>query len=126
MVEEKITKFGSVNRFGTRYGRTPKARFGEIEHEQRKFHKCPYCSNVKVKRISAGIWQCRKCNIKFTGKAYTLAVKKKPTELAEQAEVEVPEEDLEEITEEEDEKQKEASEDVPQEESEEKDVQEDN
>jgi large subunit ribosomal protein L37Ae len=63
---------GAVKRFKARYGRTPKLKFGEIEKEQRKLHKCPYCSNVKVKRISVGIWQCRKCNAKFTGKAYTV------------------------------------------------------
>ncbi|MBT3463615.1 50S ribosomal protein L37ae [archaeon] len=62
----------STKRFGSRYGRTTKLRFGLIEKEQRKLHMCPYCKKVKVKRLSAGIWQCRGCDAKFTGKAYTL------------------------------------------------------
>ncbi|MBU0758489.1 MAG: 50S ribosomal protein L37ae [Nanoarchaeota archaeon] len=66
------TVFGSTKRFGSRYGRTTKLRFGEIEKEQRRLHKCPYCHKEKVKRISVGIWECRKCSAKFTGKAFTL------------------------------------------------------
>jgi large subunit ribosomal protein L37Ae len=61
-----------TKRFSARYGRRPKKKFAQIEKEQRSKHKCPYCSKTAVKRIAAGIWQCRKCNIKFTGKAYTL------------------------------------------------------
>ena len=66
------TVYSSVKRFGIRYGRTTKMRFGEIEKEQRRFHKCPYCNKMKVKRLSYGIWHCTKCKEKFTGKAFTL------------------------------------------------------
>lgn len=59
-----------TKRFGARYGRKPKAKFGEIEKLQRAKHKCPYCSKTAVKRLSMGIWQCRKCQTKFTGQAY--------------------------------------------------------
>ncbi|HJO01526.1 MAG: 50S ribosomal protein L37ae [Candidatus Woesearchaeota archaeon] len=70
---EKIEKLGSAKRFGARYGSKPKHKFAEIEKEQRKKHKCPYCNALKVKRVSPGIWHCKKCNSKFTGKAYTIA-----------------------------------------------------
>ena len=63
---------GSVKRFGARYGRGVKLKFGKIEAEQRKKHPCPYCRAVRVKRVAAGIWECRKCGSKFTGRAYTL------------------------------------------------------
>lgn len=71
----EIKKLKSAKRFGARYGRRVKERFAEIEKEQRKLHKCPYCNNVKVKRIAVGIWYCRKCKAKFTGKAYTIKEK---------------------------------------------------
>jgi large subunit ribosomal protein L37Ae len=61
----------SIKRFGARYGRTLKEKFRKIEKVQRAKHKCPYCQKLGVKRIATGIWQCRKCNIKFAGKAYT-------------------------------------------------------
>ena len=66
---------GSVKRFGARYGRKPKLKFSKIETEQRKLHKCPYCHKIAVKRIAVGIWGCRKCNAKFTGKAYSVSKK---------------------------------------------------
>ena len=67
------TRYGSVKRFGARYGRNIKEKFGKIESEQRRLHKCPYCNFVKVKRASLGIWQCKKCGVKFTSKAYTVS-----------------------------------------------------
>jgi len=82
----KIDKLGSAKRFGARYGTRPKYKFAKIEKEQRKKHKCPYCSRVQVKRISVGIWHCRKCNAKFTGKAYTIS----KSILFEKTEEEVP------------------------------------
>ena len=68
----KKATYGSVRRLGSRYGRTVRFKLGKIEAEQRKKHKCPYCNYKKVKRISAGIWHCRKCKATFTNKAYTV------------------------------------------------------
>lgn len=61
---------GSIKRFGARYGRTVKLKVAKIERMQRAKHKCPYCHNLQVRRESAGIWQCGKCNVKFAGRAY--------------------------------------------------------
>jgi len=68
-------KFGSVKRFGARYGRKTKEKFGKIEKEQRKLHKCPYCNNIKVKREAVGIWNCKKCKSRFAGRAYSISKK---------------------------------------------------
>ena len=73
MTKTKIEKLGSAKRFGARYGSKPKHKFAKIEKEQRKRHKCPYCNALKVRRIVMGIWHCKNCNAKFTGKAYTIA-----------------------------------------------------
>ena len=61
-----------TKRFGPRYGRKPKKKFAQIEAQQRAKHKCPYCNKTSVKRVAMGIWNCAKCDTKFTGKAYTL------------------------------------------------------
>jgi len=64
-------KLGSVKRFGARYGRRVKHKLAAIEATLRSKHTCPYCKAPKVKRISVGIWECKKCGSKFTGKAYS-------------------------------------------------------
>ena len=68
----KRATYGSVRRLGSRYGRTVRFKLGKIEAEQKRKHKCPYCNYVKVRRVSAGIWHCKKCGTKFTNKAYTV------------------------------------------------------
>ena len=91
-------KLGSVKRFGARYGRKLKLKFSKIEAEQRKLHKCPYCNKTAVKRIAVGIWNCKKCNAKFTGKAYSVSKKiitKEAQEMIEE-EPEITKEELEE------------------------------
>ena len=63
-------KVGSAGRFGVRYGRKIRKRVADIEKKQKKFYVCPSCNVVRVKRVSAGIWKCKKCGLKFTGRAY--------------------------------------------------------
>lgn len=71
----EVKKLGSTKRFGARYGRKPKKKLAKIEEVLRKKQKCPYCSKFHVKRVAVGIWQCRKCKAKFTGKAYSIKKK---------------------------------------------------
>ena len=84
---KSVENLGSAKRFGARYGRKTKLKFSKVETEQRKLHKCPYCCKIAVKRIALGIWGCRKCNAKFTGKAYSItkkAITKEAEEMAEE------------------------------------------
>ena len=62
----------AVKRFGPRYGRRTRLKYGMIERVQRSRQKCPYCNQIKVRRVSTGVWNCEKCGAKFTGKAYTV------------------------------------------------------
>jgi large subunit ribosomal protein L37Ae len=68
----EIQKLGSVKRFGARYGRSVKHKLAKIEAIQKGKHECPYCHSLKAKRVAVGIWSCRKCGAKFTGKAYSI------------------------------------------------------
>ena len=63
-------KVGTAGRFGTRYGRKLRKRVSEVEGKMKMWHKCPYCNKLKVKKNFSGVWQCRSCKTKFTGKAY--------------------------------------------------------
>lgn len=73
-------RLGSIKRFGARYGRTVKFKLAQAEAEMKTFQACPYCNAMKVKRLSTGIWLCRKCQAKFTGKAYTVSKKTRSVE----------------------------------------------
>ena len=66
----KTKKVGSTGRFGRRYGSTLRKRVLAVEKVQKKFHKCPDCGSMKVKRESTGIWICRFCGHKYAGGAY--------------------------------------------------------
>lgn len=57
-------------RFGARYGVSVKKRYEAVEQKQRKMHPCPKCGFLKVKRVSAGIFYCKKCHTKYAGGAF--------------------------------------------------------
>ncbi len=67
----KTKKVGITGKFGARYGLKIRRRIKKIEEKQKAKNECPYChKNNALIRTSAGIWQCKKCKKKFTGRAY--------------------------------------------------------
>jgi large subunit ribosomal protein L37Ae len=68
----KLKKTKSAGRFGARYGKTVKSRLIEVEEKQRKKQSCPFCKKKGVKRLSKGIWKCKKCGKKFASSTYHL------------------------------------------------------
>jgi large subunit ribosomal protein L37Ae len=63
-------KAGSAGRFGARYGALARKQVATIERVQRARHPCDRCGAEAVKRLSTGIWKCRKCSYEFAGGAY--------------------------------------------------------
>ena len=92
---EQAKLYGSVKRFGVRYGTKLKGKIAKIEAERKDSTKCPYCSYRKATRVNAGIWYCTKCKNRFTGKAYVIgtptSIKENVTEAATQVAVAAPE-----------------------------------
>ncbi|VVB76141.1 50S ribosomal protein L37Ae [Candidatus Tiddalikarchaeum anstoanum] len=68
----KTKKVGSTGRFGARYGLKIRRRVMDIEVLEKAKQHCPVCKTGNVKRISKGIFVCKKCNSKIAGRAYTL------------------------------------------------------
>lgn len=67
----RLEILGSSGRFGVRYGVSVRRRTDEIESKQKKKQHCIFCRGI-AKRISKGIWVCKKCGKKFAGHAYYL------------------------------------------------------
>jgi large subunit ribosomal protein L37Ae len=63
-------KVGPAGRFGSRYGKKIRQKFADIEKVQKQRHTCPVCKMPYVKRVSSGVWKCKKCGTKFAGLAY--------------------------------------------------------
>ena len=66
----RTKKVGTTGRFGPRYGRRAKVLLAKIEKQQKQKHQCPVCKKMKLKRVAAGIWECRGCHAKMAGGAY--------------------------------------------------------
>lgn len=66
----KTKKVGSAGKYGVRYGTKIRQRLIKVDKEAKKKHNCPVCMKPGLKRLSAGIWKCSKCNAKIAGKAY--------------------------------------------------------
>ncbi|RLE84777.1 MAG: 50S ribosomal protein L37ae [Thermoprotei archaeon] len=62
---------GSAGRFGARYGSTLRKKVALIERKTRGPHRCPRCLTLgTLRRVSVGIWACRKCGYMFAGGAW--------------------------------------------------------
>lgn len=66
----KTKKVGPAASFGARYGTVVRKRYAEIITQMRRLHECPRCKFKAVSRVSVGIWECKKCGLKFAGGAY--------------------------------------------------------
>jgi large subunit ribosomal protein L37Ae len=71
----KTKKVGPTRGLGTRYGSTVRKRYIKVVTEMKKAHRCPQCGFSRVRRISVGVWGCRKCGFTFTGGAYSPTTK---------------------------------------------------
>jgi large subunit ribosomal protein L37Ae len=69
MVKTKLVK--SSGRYGIRYGVSVRRRIATIESKQKQKQLCIFCKG-RAKRISKGIWLCKRCGKKFAGHAYYL------------------------------------------------------
>jgi large subunit ribosomal protein L37Ae len=67
---KKKKKAGSTASYGAKYGVKAKKQVKLIKKQKQSRYVCPQCKAKRVKRLSAGIFQCLKCGYKFTGGAY--------------------------------------------------------
>lgn len=71
----RTKKVGPTRGLGPRYGSTVRKRYVKVMQGLRRSHSCPQCGFSRVKRVSVGVWGCRKCGYTFTGGAYVPSTK---------------------------------------------------
>jgi large subunit ribosomal protein L37Ae len=74
-VGKRTKKVGPTRGLGSRYGATVRKRYIKVVKGMKKPQRCPQCGLQRVKRVSVGVWKCRKCGFTFTGGAYTPTTK---------------------------------------------------
>ncbi len=91
----RTKKAGASGSLGPRYGVRVRRRVKEIVERKSRWHICPRCNQASVKRVSSGIWTCRRCDYTFAGGAYrpvvTTTVTRQVSRKSSLEEVEVPE-----------------------------------
>jgi len=68
----RTKKVKASGRLKKGYGTVVRRKLVAVESKQRKKQKCIFCKKLTAKRLSAGIWKCKKCGKSFTGGAYYL------------------------------------------------------
>jgi len=63
-------KVGTAGRFSSRYGVGIRKRILAVENKQNVTSSCPFCGFAAVRREAAGLFNCKKCEARFTGGAY--------------------------------------------------------
>lgn len=71
MPKKKKKNVGIAGKFGPRYGVKVRKQIKTIEEEKVKKHTCPRCQHKSVKRISTGVWKCKRCGLTFASGAYS-------------------------------------------------------
>ena len=66
-----------AGKYGSRYGWGMKKKIIAIEETSHATYVCPKCNRNMVRRLSAGIWYCRKCDTKIAGGSYTMSTSSK-------------------------------------------------
>jgi large subunit ribosomal protein L37Ae len=67
----RTKKVGVAGRYGPRYGVRIRKQITAVTTSKNQSHECPRCKHNSVKRVSTGIWRCRRCDLKFAGGAYS-------------------------------------------------------
>lgn len=69
-MSRRTKKVGIAGKYGPRYGIRIRRRLHDVETEMREKHPCPECNTGVLKRVSTGIYECRKCGVKIASSAY--------------------------------------------------------
>ncbi|AEA39101.1 60S ribosomal protein L37A (nucleomorph) [Cryptomonas paramecium] len=70
-MSKRTTKVNITGKYGVRYGSSIRKQIKNIELTQHQKYKCVFCGKEAIKRMSIGIWKCKKCNQTVAGGAWS-------------------------------------------------------
>ena len=69
-MSRRTQKVGPAGRYGPRYGVRVRRGLAAAVISASGKYECPRCKRVSLRRVSTGIWACRKCDFKMAGGAF--------------------------------------------------------
>jgi large subunit ribosomal protein L37Ae len=69
-MSKRTKKVGNTGWMGPRYGIRIRRRVLDIDRAREAAAACPKCATVTVRRVAAGVFECRRCGNKFASGAY--------------------------------------------------------
>ncbi|MGP8072734.1 MAG: 50S ribosomal protein L37ae [Thermoplasmata archaeon] len=69
-MSKRTKKVGATGWMGPRYGIRIRRRVLEISHNMERPAGCPRCSTMTMHRVASGIFECRRCGVRFASNAY--------------------------------------------------------
>jgi large subunit ribosomal protein L37Ae len=69
-MSKRTKKVKNTGWMGARYGIRIRRRVLEIDRARLADAACPRCSTVTVRRLSSGVFECRRCATQFASGAY--------------------------------------------------------
>ncbi|MGC8913180.1 MAG: 50S ribosomal protein L37ae [Thermoplasmata archaeon] len=69
-MSRRTKKVGIAGKYGARYGIRIRKRLQDVESAMKEKYPCPKCTTGILKRVSTGVFECRKCGVKIASSAY--------------------------------------------------------
>ena len=87
-MSKRTKKVGNTGWMGPRYGIRIRRRVLELDRARVPSAACPRCSTATVDRVASGVFECRRCGVRYASGAYLFQApppitrSEKPTEAA--------------------------------------------
>lgn len=69
-MSKRTKKVGNTGWMGPRYGIRIRRRVLDIDRARGVSGTCPRCSTTTLDRVASGVFECRRCGVKFASGSY--------------------------------------------------------
>ena len=69
-MSKRTKKVGNTGWMGPRYGIRIRRRVLDIDRARGVPGTCPRCSTTTIDRVASGVFECRRCGVKFASGSY--------------------------------------------------------